>query len=116
MIATRGFVVFPSSAEYHATKETAFTYYSSTHGKVKGRSLNSLCGAYVGAVPYRGGMYANGEPMTRFYTEAPAGFDLCKTCERLMIRPKGWRLFLWQLFHRRKNFRASAAAPSARRA
>lgn len=104
MKGTKGFVVFPSSTEYHATKETPFTYHSSTHGKVKGTSLNSLCGAYIGVVPYSGGVYANGEPMTRLYAEAPEGFDFCKTCERLITKRSGWRLFISQLFHRRRRF------------
>ena len=104
----RGFVVFPLSHEYHATKETRFVYHSSTHGKVKGRSLNSLCGAYVGEVPFRGGLYPNGDPMTRLYTEAPAGLELCKTCARLMRKRPRWRLFLSQLFHRRKILHATA--------
>jgi hypothetical protein len=108
MKETKGFVVFPSSTEYHATKETQFTYHSSTHGKVKGISLNSLCGAYVGVVPYRGGLYPNGEPRTRLYANAPAGFDFCRTCERLMTKRRRWRLVLSQLFRRRKSFHADA--------
>jgi hypothetical protein len=106
MKEAKGFVVFPSSTEYHATKETQFTYHSSTHGKVKGISLNSLCGAYVGVVPYRGGVYPNGEPRTRLYDEAPAGLDFCRTCERLIMKRGRWRLFLSQLFRRRKGFHA----------
>ncbi|HEY0323435.1 MAG TPA: hypothetical protein VGC66_20930 [Pyrinomonadaceae bacterium] len=107
MKEVKGFVVFPSSTEYHATKETRFTYHSSTHGKVKGLALNSLCGAYVGNVPYRGGVYPNGEPMTRFYKDVPVGFDFCRTCERLMTKRRRWRLFLSQFFRRRKSFNPS---------
>jgi hypothetical protein len=108
MTQSKGFAVFPSSREYHATKETPFTYYSSTHGKVKGVSLQSLCGAYIGLVPYQGGVYANGEPRTRLYTEAPAGFDFCRSCERLMGKRSGWSLFLAHLFRRRGSFRATS--------
>lgn len=104
----RGFAVFPLSDEYHATKETPFTYHSSTQGKVKGVSLNSLCGAYIGLLPYRGGLYPNGEPMTRLYTEAPAGLNFCRSCERLIRKRSGWTLFLSHLFCRRGSFRATS--------
>ncbi len=104
----KGYAVFPSSHEYHATKETSFTYHSSAHGKVKGVSLNSLCGAYIGLVPYRGGLYPNGDPRTRLYTEAPPGLDFCRSCERLMQKRSGWALFLSHLFRRRGNFRATS--------
>jgi hypothetical protein len=105
----KGFVVFPSSIEYHATKEIQFTYHSSTHGKVKGISLNSLCGAYVGVVPYLGGSYPNGEPRTRLYAEPPAGFDFCRTCERLIGRRRGWTHLLSHIFRSlRRHARARA--------
>jgi hypothetical protein len=105
MKANKKFAVFPSSTEYHATKETPFTYHSSTHGKVKGVSLNSLCGAYIGLVPYLGGIYPSGQPRTRLYTEAPAGLDFCRSCERLMTKHGGWRLFLSHLYRRLGSFR-----------
>lgn len=108
MKETKGFVVFPSSDEYHATKETRSTYHSSTHGKVKVLSLNSLCGAYVGSIPYRGGVYPSGEPRTRLYAEAPAGFDFCKACERLTHKRSRLWLLLSRFFRRRKNFQAGA--------
>lgn len=104
----KGFAVFPSSSEYHAIKETPFTYHSSTRGKVKGVSLNSLCGAYIGLVPYQGGLYPNGQPKTRLYDEAPAGLDFCRSCERLMIKQRGLRLFLSHLYRRLGNFRATS--------
>jgi hypothetical protein len=107
----KGFAVFPSSTEYHATKETQFTYHSSTHGKVKGVSLNSLCGAYVGVVPYLGGVYPNGEPRTRLYAEPPPGFDFCRTCERLTGKRRKWTLLLSQIFRSlRRHPRASVKA------
>ena len=108
MKETKGFVVFPSSVEYHATKETRSTYHSSTHGKVKVLSLNSLCGAYVGSIPYRGGMYPSGEPRTRLYAEAPAGFAFCKACERLTHKRGRLRLLLSQLFRRHRGFHKDA--------
>jgi hypothetical protein len=108
MKETMGFVVFPSSAEYHATKETRSTYHSSTHGKVKVLSLNSLCGAYVGSIPYHGGLYPSGEPRTRLYAEAPEGFDFCKACERLTHKRSRLRLLISQFFRRRKSFQSSA--------
>jgi hypothetical protein len=103
----KGYAVFPLSKEYHAAKETSFTYHSSTHGKVKGVSLNSLCGAYIGLAPYQGGLYPSGQPRTRLYTEAPAGFDFCKSCERLMIKRSGLSLFLSHLYRRLGSFRAT---------
>lgn len=108
MRESKGFAVFPSSTEYHATKETQFTYHSSTHGKVKGVSLNSLCGAYIGLVPYSGGLYPSGEPRTRLYDEAPAGFDFCRSCERRMRKRSGLMLFLAHLFRRRVSFRSTS--------
>jgi hypothetical protein len=108
MTETKGYAVFPSSSEYHVTKETRFTYHSSTHGKVKGVSLQSLCGAYIGLVPYLGGVYPSGEPRTRLYAEAPAGLDFCRSCERLMRKRTGWWYLLSHLFRRRGNFRATS--------
>lgn len=102
------FAVFHSSTEYHATKEIPFAYHSSARGKVKGVSLNSLCGAYIGSVPYRGGVYDNGEPMTRLYDEPPAGLELCKTCEHLMNRRSGWLRVISHFFHRWGSFRAAS--------
>lgn len=102
------FAVFPSSNEYHAAREIRFTYHSSTHGKVKGVSLNSLCGAYIGLVPYQGGLYPSGQPRTRLYDEAPAGLDFCGSCERLITKPNGFRLFLSHLYRRLGNFRATS--------
>ena len=110
----KGYAVFPSSGEYHATKETSFTYYSSTHGKVKGVSLNSLCGAYIGLIPYRGGVYPSGEPRTRLYDEAPPGFDFCRSCERLMTKRRGWGLFLSHLFRRMGSFRSTSKLSDGR--
>lgn len=104
----KGFAVFPSSDEYHATKEMPFTYHSSTHGKVKGVSLQSLCGAYIGLIPYEGGLYPSGEPRTRLYDEAPAGLAFCRSCERLMTKRGGLRLFCSHLFRRLGNFRATS--------
>ena len=104
----KGFAVFPSGNEYHAAKETQFTYYSSTHGKVKGVSLNSLCGAYIGLVPYMGGFYPGGQPKTRLYSEAPQGLDFCRSCERLMAKRGGLSLFLSHLYRRLGSFRATA--------
>jgi hypothetical protein len=104
----KGFAVFPSSHEYHAIKETPFTYHSSTHGKVKGISLNSLCGAYIGLVPYVGGLYPSGQPRTRLYDEAPVGLDFCRSCERLITKQSGWRLFLAHFYRRLGNFRATS--------
>lgn len=108
MKENNGFAVFPSSHEYHATKETPFTYHSSTHGKVKGVSLQSLCGAYIGLVPYQDGLYPSGQPRTRLYDEAPVGLDFCRSCERLTTKPGGWRLFFSHLFRRIGNFRATS--------
>ena len=108
MNESKGFAVFPSSGEYHATKESSFTYHSSVHGKVKSVALNTLCGAYIGLVPYREGLYPSGEPRTRLYEEAPAGFELCKSCERLMMKKSGLALFLSHLFRRRGNMRATS--------
>lgn len=108
MRETKEFAVFPSSAEYHATKETRSTYHSSTHGKVKVVTLNSLCGAYVGSVPYLGGVYPSGEPRTRLYPEAPAGLDFCKACERLTRKRSRLWLMLSQFFRRRQSFQAKA--------
>lgn len=104
----KGFAVFPSSHEYHATKETRFTYHSSTHGKVKGVSLNSLCGAYIGLVPYQEGLYPSGQPRTRLYTQPPAGLDFCRSCERVMTKQGGLRVFLSHLYRRLGSFRATS--------
>lgn len=88
---TMKFAVFPDGSEYHATKEISFTYHDSACGKVKVISLNSLCGAYIGSVTEEFNRAdSDRAARTRIYEQPPAEFGLCKTCERLMTRRKGW--------------------------
>ena len=101
------FAVFPDVAEYHATKEISFIYHDSACGKVKGVSLNSLCGAYVGPVTKPGESSVNGAATTRLYDQPPAEFVLCRTCERLMTKRSGWRRVLSHLFNRWSGFRVA---------
>lgn len=101
------FAVFPDVAEYHATKEVSFIYHDSACGKVKGGSLNSLCGAYIGPVTERGASSVSGAAGTRLYDQPPAEFALCRTCERLMTKRSGWRRVLSRLFSRRSGFRVA---------
>lgn len=106
MKAAMRFAVFPDGSEYHATKETHFAYHDSACGKVKGVSLNSLCGAYIGRVTEeRGEADGQREAGTRLYEQPPAEFGLCRTCERIMTRRSGWRRVLSHYFRSLSGFR-----------
>ena len=101
----RRFAVFYSGAEYHATKEMPFARYFGTRGEEKGVSLNSLCGAHIGLVPYAEALYANGKPTPRLYEEPPVGCVLCPQCARAMKKQKGWKRLLSHLLYRWGGFR-----------
>ena len=102
------FAVFPDVAEYHATKEIPFAYHDSACGEVKGVSLNSLCGAYIGSVTELDSMDEHGTARTRLYDCPPAEFALCETCGRLMAKRKGWRRVLSHYFRYRSEFRPAS--------
>ena len=89
MNGVRKFAVFYSGAEYHATKEIPFARHVVTRGEVKGVSLNSLCGAHIGLVPYVEAVYPEGKPTPRLYEEPTVGCVLCPQCARHDEAEKG---------------------------
>ncbi len=91
MRRVRKFAVVYSRAEYHATKEIPIARHVVTRGEVKGVSLNSLCGAHIGLVPYVEAVYPDGKPTPRLYEEPPVGCVLCPQCARAIKKQKGWR-------------------------
>jgi hypothetical protein len=107
---TEGFVVFPFGAEYHMTREITFANKSRALGKQKGVMLNSLCGVYVGSASCEGGDYANERPVMRLHSEPPQGFVLCRSCERISIKKRGWARLFSHLFHNRRGLRAALNA------
>jgi hypothetical protein len=107
---TEGFVVFPFGTEYHMTREITFAYKSRALGKQKGVKLNSLCGVYVGSASCEGGDYANERPVMRLYLEPPQGFVLCRSCERMSIKKRGWARLFSHLFQNRRGLRAALNA------
>ena len=108
MNGVRKFAVLYSGAEYHVTKEIPFARHVVTRGEVKGVSLNSLCGAHIGLVPYAEALYANGKPTPRLYEDLPVGCVLCTRCARAMKKQKGWRRLLSHLLYRRGGFRVAS--------
>jgi hypothetical protein len=69
--------------------------------------VNSVCGVYVGSVPHEGDCYADDGPIVCLYRKPPQGFVLCRACERMSTKKKGWgRLFSF-LFHNRRGFRSA---------
>lgn len=103
MRGTEKLVVFPSGTEYHMTKEVSFAYHSGAHGKVKGVMLNSLCGAYIGSIPYQDEAYAEQESLPRLYDKPPPGFVLCQTCERSTTKPRRLVRLLSHFFQDRRD-------------
>ncbi len=108
MRGTGKLAVFDSSPEYHMTKEVLHTSHSGARDKVRSVSLSSLCGAYIGPVPYSGKVHANGRRMPCLYDEPPVGFVLCRTCERLVTKRKGWSRLLSHFYHHWRGFRAAS--------
>jgi hypothetical protein len=101
MSGTVKFAVFHLGLEYHTTKETPLLYHSGASGEVRGVSLNTLCGAHIDLVPKNAGNSASADDLPNLYDEPPAGLRLCKGCERVMTKRKGWIRLLAHLFHRK---------------
>lgn len=105
MSGSKKFASFPGGAEYHAMTETPCDRQSVERGGVNVGSLDSLCGVRVGPDPSVCGAADGGRPSPRIYAEPPTGLPLCRACERLMVKRKGWPRLLSHLFQNKRGFR-----------